>query len=83
MGKANLGRVVGPQGPIGPTGSNAVGAVVFTIDENGHLIMHTSNVDVNDNIHLVNDDPSSPDYYETLGVPAGLIGHLVYIYSND
>lgn len=83
MGKANLGRVVGPQGPIGPTGSNAVGAVVFTIDENGHLIMHTSNVDVNDNIFLVNDDPNSQSYYGTLGVPSSLVGHLVYIYSND
>ena len=83
MPKANLGRVVGPQGPVGPRGSDAVGAVVFTIDENGHLIMHSSNVDADDNIHLVNDISSSPDYYETLGVPSSLVGHLVYIYDND
>lgn len=83
MGKANLGRVVGPQGPVGPRGSDAVGAVVFTIDENGHLIMHTSNVDLDNNIHLVSDNPSSPDYYSTLGVSASLVGHLIYIYDND
>ena len=83
MPKANLGRVVGPQGPVGPRGSDAVGAVVFTIDENGHLIMHSSSVELDNDIHLVNDDPSSPDYYETLGVSASLIGHLIYIYSND
>ena len=81
MPSANLGRVVGPQGPQGPRGSDAVGAVVFTIDENGHLIMHSSNVELDNNIFLVNNDPSSPSYYETLGVPSSLIGHLVFIYQ--
>lgn len=83
MPKISLGNVMGPQGETGPRGSDAVGAVVFTIDENGHLIMHASNVEINDDIHLVNDDPNSADFYTTLGVSSSLVGHLVYIYDND
>ena len=30
-------------------------------------------------MHVVSDDPSSSDYYGTLGVPASTVGHLIHI----
>ena len=78
----NIRGPQGVQGETGPRGYDALGAIYFTVNsDDGHLIMHYSNIEVNDDIVLVNDNPSSPNYYETLGVSSALIGHLVYIYD--
>lgn len=64
----------------GAKGEDAVNATYFEIDDNGHLIMYYSSENSPD-IYLVSDDENSDSYYETLGVPANLVGHLVFIYN--
>lgn len=70
----------GDVGPQGIQGEPAINATYFKINDGGHLIMYYSN-ETTPNIYLVSDDENSSSYYETLGVPSNLVGHLVFIYS--
>ena len=67
-----------------PKGADGVvttsgGALGFQVDPTtGQLILFSS--DGGDHgLHLVSDDPTSPDYYVTLGVPSSMVGHMVLI----
>jgi len=66
-----------------PKGENGVlvetqGFVGFMVVD-GHLVAKTVGEEAPD-ICIVSDDPNSDYYYETLGLPASMVGHLIYTY---
>lgn len=77
----SVGEIRIKNGSKGEKGENATNATYFEIDDNGHLIMFYSTNGSSPDIYLVSDDKNSDSYYETLGVHASLVGHLVFIYS--
>lgn len=79
----NIRGPQGIQGPQGEKGESAANAVWFEVDpETGHLLLYYSTESTVEDIYLVNNDASSPSYWQTLGVDQNLVGHIVFKYSN-
>lgn len=80
----NIRGPQGIQGIQGPQGDSAANAVWFEIDQQtGHLMLYYSTATTVDDIYLVNDIPTSPSYWGTLGVSQDLVGHLIFRFRTE